>query len=53
MKKTYKTRRERGGQSRLNQFSLGTPDVDMLVYKTEVISKDTGSPETTGEGGHP
>ena len=33
MKKTFKTRRERGGQQRLNQFSLGAPDVDMLVTR--------------------
>ena len=33
MKKTFKTRRERGGRPRLNQFSLGTPDVDMLVTR--------------------
>ena len=33
MKKTFRTRRERGGQQRLNQFSLGAPDVDMLVTR--------------------
>ena len=33
MKKTLKTRRARDGQPRLNQFSLGTPDVDMLVTR--------------------
>ena len=33
MKKAFRTRRERGGQPRLNQFSLGTPDVNMLVTR--------------------
>ena len=33
MKKTFRTRRERAGQQRLNQFSLGAPDVDMLVTR--------------------
>ena len=33
MKKTFRTRRERGGQQKLSQFSLGAPDVDMLVTR--------------------
>ena len=49
MKKTFKTRHERGGQQRLNQFSLGTPDVNMLVTRHRSYQRTRPVPKPAEE----